>query len=96
VLSTTPLKNGVDMGRSGIDVATVFERAHGPLLLDDNGKWWITRQSTGLDSSGRVTVTVSDGVHVAHVHGTPTQLSRLSEAIAAQVRGAEVNEASHV
>lgn len=75
-------------------VAEVFEKPEGPLRLDKDGRWWMTRAFTGLDSEGRITILVGDGAHVATINGTPEGVRRLAEAITAQADGAVANSRS--
>lgn len=80
-----------DWPGDGRSVAWVLSRPSGPLLLADDGKWWINRESLGVEPCGRLTIIVADGVATADLRGTPEMLRRLAEAIVAQVEGAEAN-----
>lgn len=77
-------------------VGYVLDKPSGPLLLADDGKWWINRESLGVEPCGRLTITVADGVATADLRGTPEMLRRLAEAIVAQVEGAEANTQAEV
>jgi hypothetical protein len=82
-------EEGATMKRNG-PVSEVFEQPVGPVTLDPDGKWWITRRDLPV-VDGNVEILVGDGHRVSRIAGTPDALRRLAHAITAQVEGAEVN-----
>ena len=72
-------------------VGEVFEKPDGPVRLDPDGKWWMSRRALAVENDGTVTIEIADGKHVAEVTGTPMTLQRLAEAITAQIDSALVN-----
>lgn len=69
----------------------VFNVPPGMVIVPDDGRWWASRDSTGLEESETVTVLISDGRAMAKINGTPAALRRVAEAIVAQIESAEAN-----